>query len=142
MTTYNFCSPCPHPTPTPGSKICTCTAVTCLLCLLPGLRSHLYPLTPFHVTPIERTHKRSPEAYTAFLLRQSPAGASAPHLLDTADPAPLLLSLGSPSPRDRGSALAARLFQQPLGAAGLVGSPGPAGGTDGDPGLRANATPS
>lgn len=63
MTTYNFCSPCPHPTPTPGSKICTCTAVTCLLCLLPGLRSHLYPLTPFHVTPIERTHKRSPEAY-------------------------------------------------------------------------------
>lgn len=89
---------------------------------------------------MERTHKRSPGG-TVFLLRLSPARAFAPHLLDTVDPAPLLFSLGSPSPGDPGSALAARLFQQLTGAAGSVGSPGQAGGTDGDPRLRANATP-
>ncbi|XP_075834096.1 uncharacterized protein LOC142853029 [Microtus pennsylvanicus] len=55
---------------------------------------------------------------------------------------PHFCSLTGPSRRRTlGLALAARLLLQPPGAAGPVGSPGLAGGTAGDPGLLANATP-
>lgn len=131
-TTYNFCSPCPYSHP----RIQDLHLHSCHLVTLSSAGTP-FPPPPSHSFPCHpnRTHtqKGSPR-HTMFLCTPF-----ARHCRPR--PPCCSLSLGSPLQRNQGSALAARLFQQPPGAAGPVGSPGPADQTEGDPGLRAKATP-
>lgn len=95
---YNFCRSCLHPHP--GLQDLHLHSCHFVPCPPPGPCSYIHPPTAFHATLIEYTHIKGPTRHGILCL--SPAGAFAPHLLDTADPAPLLLSDRSPSPQDLG----------------------------------------